>query len=112
MNRLDHTSEKLAATVGVDATVIVAVITALMQVVTLCMTNPTPDRIARFAKRPRARHLRAMRVAVEDELIERGYGAKVDTTLRELRNEFATMDVAAFAQIMFDIQDQTADYGD
>jgi hypothetical protein len=111
MNQLNSTSVRLGASVGLDPVIVVAVITALMQVVTLCMTNPTPERVARFAKRPRARHLRAMRGAVEDELIERGYGGdKVDATMRAIRNEFAMMDVAAFEEIMLDVQDQTGDF--
>lgn len=110
MNVLRPMCDRVAARVAVDPVVIVAVISALVQLVQICLVNPSPERIARRAKLPRPRHLRAMRSAVASELVERGYGDRVDTVLREVRNEFATMDVDQFAQIMLDAQDQTGDY--
>lgn len=111
MNTLRPTSQRIAATIGLDPVIVVAAITALVQLVTLCREQ-TPAQVAASAKRPRRRQRRAMEKAVLNELRSSGTEHKFAATMRALRGEIAVMTTEQIEQICQDCQDSTSDWGD
>ena len=95
-----------------DPLIVVAAITAIVQLITICMDRPTPAEVARSAKSPSRRQRRQMENAVWSELRSRGQQQKFIPTMRALRAEIGLMTAEEIEAICEDCTQGTADYGD
>jgi hypothetical protein len=110
MSETEATAERIGKAAAIDPIVAVAIITALVQLVTLCVTEPTPEKVAATAKNPTLLEWAVMRHAVYREMranrVPRGKRAGV---WQGVQVELQSITPEAARSICLDCQ-ATADY--
>jgi len=99
MSQLNATSAKISTATGIDGALVIVVIQAVVNLISVCMAEPTPEEVARAAKHPRWRHRNAMRNAVWRELDARGEGRRLDLVMAALQLEIADMTTEQIAEV-------------
>jgi hypothetical protein len=111
MSQLHATADRIGARVGLDPIIVITAITAITQLITLCLApDPSPEQVAKAAKYPRRRHRRAMRNAVRRELDARGQADKLDGMMTAVHDEIGAMSIEAIADVCRECSQITADY--
>jgi hypothetical protein len=112
MTTTQATAERIGKVAAIDPIVAVAIITALVQLVTLCMTAPTPEDVVEAAKNPTRLQRFRMRLTAYREMRKNGIPRRDRGKVwLAVSGEMAAMTPEDARSICLDCQ-ATADYGD
>ena len=92
MTLLESTAKRIGDKTAVEPMVIIAVISALTQLLTLCLApEPSPEEIVEHARNPTLRETRVMKRSVRQELRAKGELHKFGVVWAEVEIELAGM---------------------